>query len=189
MSRIGLPREHGFWVMLGAVLSAAVARNASLPAAWTTALLVLVVAAVIGGALGRRIRRNGRWQLASTAMLAAAGAPVGLVAGEPPATVVLATVAWLAVLLSGSLVVRSVLARSRRDERAQRSAGLAAIVVAAAGASFLGAAGEQRAALAALGAAGFAVAMLWLAPTTRDLKRLGLGLGALATLTAVLLSA
>lgn len=75
-----VPREHGFWVMLGAVVLAAVAEHPSL-AALLAAILVVGGAAMLGSLVHRQVRRQPRLQLASALALATAAA-VGFALAE-----------------------------------------------------------------------------------------------------------
>ena len=107
-SRMALvPREHGFWVMLTAVLLCALMQSNTLTLTLvTTAALVALASALAGGVIRRRVRRSGTAQLASAAVLALAGVPVAFVAKLPLSQIAVTTTAWAIVFVASALVVQ-----------------------------------------------------------------------------------
>ena len=73
-----LPREHGFWSMLGAVVLAAIVRSELSAATVLTALGVTALSGVLGGAFRRAVRRHETLQLGSAAVMGLAGVPIEL---------------------------------------------------------------------------------------------------------------
>lgn len=185
-----VPREHGFWVMLTAVLLCAGMQS---PAAGLllvlTALLVAVVVALAGGTIRRRIRRSNAAQLASATLLAGAGVPVALVGRVPLSQIGSTTLAWAVIFMANALVVHASIARAKRHER--RAWGLAALAVGMAAAASIGfAVSARNNAAMATALTGFGLAAIALvAPTARQLKPVGIALAGLATLAAFALAA
>jgi len=187
--RVGgfLPREHGFWVMLLAPLATSVARHAADPLAWAAGLAVLAAASVAGGLVRHRVRREGAAQIASAALLACSGAPVELAAGAALPALSLLVLAWAAIFVANTLVVRGAFARAARRAaraRALDGAAIAVCTTAALGFAFAGASSEALATgLAAL----VSTALVRTEPSVKQLKQIGLTITALATVAGVLL--
>ena len=111
---ITVPKEHGFWVMLAAVLVSSLLRAGM---AWPSVGVAVVLTTAIvaaAGALHKRVRKSSNAQLASTLALAAAGAPIEAAAGLGLGDIIGATAARLVVFSTGLFVVRAALARSSR---------------------------------------------------------------------------
>ena len=106
-----LPREHGFWTMLAAVVLAAVARSKPSPAVLLVALAVVALAVAAGAVFGRDIRRSGSLQLAAAASMSLAGVPIELAGGARPAAIALTTLAWAVVFTSSALCVTNTVVR------------------------------------------------------------------------------
>ncbi len=184
-----LPREHGFWVMLAAVLLCALMQSGrpSLTVV-VTALGVALVTALAGGTIRRRIRRSNTAQLASAALLATAGVPVALVARLPLSQIGVTTLAWAVIFVANAMVVHTSFARAKRQY--QRALGLAGLSVGTTAAASIGfaVAARNNAALATT-LTGFGLAAIALvAPTTRQLKPVGIALAGLATIAAFALA-
>jgi hypothetical protein len=114
-----LPREHGFWVMLGAAVLTAVARNWRSPAALIAAAVVVVGAAVVSGAFGATIRKREEQQVASAAALSFSGIPIDLAGGTPLVTAVATALAWAAVFTASAISARASFARAAHGGRSK----------------------------------------------------------------------
>jgi len=186
---VAVPREHGFWVMLGAVVLAAVAEHPSL-AALLAAMLVIAGAALLGSLVHRQVRQKPRLQLGSSLALAAAGAPIELGARVPWAEAALDATAWAAVFAAFTLSVWACTARSSRVRRRQvgvLTAG-AMLVPFAAAVGFALAERRGHAVAALLGAAASVAFAIW-RPGAKQMKPLGLTLAGVALLVALVLTA
>jgi hypothetical protein len=183
-----LPREHGFWAMLIAVLLAALLRVPLTLRSALAALGVAIIAAIAGGFVRRTIRRSGVAQPVSAAALALAGVPVELAGGASLRSMAAAVFAWVPVLAGSALIVRAAFARAARGKQ-HRAAWLDATAVALpAGACavfvLVGWHAEARAAgAAALGCA----ALVLTHPTVKQMKRVGLALASLTIVAALAL--
>jgi hypothetical protein len=158
-------------------------------AALLAAAVMLVGAASIGGLVHRRVRGNGNAQLASAAAMSLAGAPIAVVAGVEPARVVGTALAWVAIFVTSALIVRGTFARARSASRIAP----AWLDVAAVGLSALASAAFVtlgfRGASAATGLSALCAAALMASrPTVKQLKRVGLALGALSLVASILLA-
>jgi hypothetical protein len=151
------------------------------------ALAVMAAAALLGGLASRRIRRASRLQLASAVGLAALVVPVALAGGAPAALAFRSAGALAVVFLAGALAVRGTFARARRRAGPAWWFDAAAAAMPLVAAALFAAAGEPRHAVAvALAAAAMVAVSLW-RPTPRQLRPVGLGLGAVvAAVVAVL---
>jgi hypothetical protein len=184
-----IPREHGFWVMLAAVVLAALVEHPSF-AALIAAVLVVGQAALLGGLVHRRIRRRPGLQLASALALATAGAPIALAAGAPSVAVAFDTGAWAAVFAAFTLSVWACTARSSRVRR--RHVGvltLAAIVVPVVAGALLALAERPGHAVAALLGAAASSSFALVRPGAKQMKGIGLTLAGVAVLVALVLIA
>lgn len=183
-----LPREHGFWVMLAAVLVAAVARRPEALTVWLAALIMLVAAAVGGGLIRRKVRHNGAAQLASAAALAMAGAPVDHVAGIPPGAIAATVGAWATIFVACALVVRATFSRARGHDARARTTTFLSVLIPAIVASAYAVAGAIPHA-AATGAAALGCALVALSgPTVKQLKPVGWALASVSAVAALALS-
>ncbi len=185
-----LPREHGFWVMLAAVLLCASMQSRALSVALiATVAAVALMTALAGGTIRRRVRRSNAAQLASAALLAAAGVPVALVGRLPLAQIAATTAAWAVIFVANALVVHASLARAKR--RTRRAFGFAALAVGGTVAASIGFALSSRnnAAMATTITAFGLAAIALVAPTTRQLKPVGIALAGVAALAALALAA
>jgi hypothetical protein len=183
-----VPREHGFWVMLGAVVGSALARNPN-AAAGLAAVVVVAGAVLAGGAVRRQIRRRASLQLFASLALAAASAPIELAGGAPPFQALCNASAWAAVFSAFTLIVRACLARSSRVRRSEVGilTTLAVFFPLAAALAFV--LGELRvqAAAALLGAA-VASVIAYFRPDAKSMKPIGLSLAAAAVFVALILA-
>lgn len=178
------PREHGFWVMASAVLTAAVIGASGQLRVWLVALGVLVIAALLGGLLRRVVRHSGTLQLASAGLLSLLGVPVDLVAGRDGRSVLVTALAWAAIFVPSALVVRSTFWRARRDESRAWLLALGSVAIATIASGGLAALGYLAQALAcAVAAVGLAGVALW-RPTVKQLKSVGFSLAAIALVAA-----
>jgi hypothetical protein len=184
-----LPREHGFWVMLGAVVLSAFLRSGATLLLAAAALTVTVVAILGAVRMDRLVRRDGAAQVLSAGALGALSFPLDVVAGRTLTAAAATGLAWVAIFAASALVVRSLFARAGR--RASRSAPwLAAVSVLAPGAAALGfalAGSRAESAASLLTAAGLGVLVL-LRPTVKQLKPVGIGLAVLHAASAVVLA-
>jgi hypothetical protein len=183
-----LPNEHGFWVMLGAVLLCALLQAGGSLRAWLAAAVVLVAGALAAGFIRKRIRRSGVAQLVSAATLAFGGAPVALAAGIAWQRVAGTVIAWMVVFVSSALLVRAAFARARRAEELRAIVlDASAIGICSAANIVFGLLGARMEALAT-GLTAIACAVLVAKhPSVKELKGVGLALGAIAALAAVVL--
>lgn len=186
-----LPREHGFWVMVGAAvlppLLRGALRGAELGAAAGAVLLALLGARVAGSLVVRS-----EWaQLASSLGLPWLGVPVALIGGETLRWALAVAGLWSALFVAGSLSVRAALARGRRRHAEARSITMAAV---AAGALALVVTAwlTTQGTWLAFAAAGLLLALAFavLRPGPRQLRIVGLTLaGAALCATALVVSA
>lgn len=180
-----LPREHGFWVMLGVVSAAAAARASLAPRSLAILFVGAALCILVAARAGRVVRRSAAAQLGSAALLPFIGFPVEVAGGVPIADAMTTAFAWVAVFLSGAMIVRGVFERAaRRTARATAfDLGAFGLCTAAAGAlAVLGARGGATAAgIAAIGGAGIALAR----PSPRQLKAVGLAFAGLSIAAAV----
>jgi hypothetical protein len=186
MAELRLPREHGFWVMLAAVVLAALGRADFA----LRALLVTLgsIPLVISGAalIAKRVRRSSRDQLLASAVLPVIGVPIQLAAGLDLASILTSALALVVLFVASALVVRGAFARSRAHGSALRFDALAVVLT---GLGCLGfAALGQRAEAIALGLGFSLLGLIVLGkPTTKRLKSVGLGLAGVAAVAAVAL--
>lgn len=182
-----IPHEHGFWVMLAAVVLAALLAQPTV-ASLLTAVVVVAGAALLGSLVHMRIRRQPWLQLASALALAAAGAPVELMARTPLVDVAYDAAAWAAVFVGFTLSVWACTARNSRVRRRQVGALTACAVLAPlAGAVALELAERRGHALAALfGAAASSVFAIW-RPGSKQMKAIGFTLAGCALIVALIL--
>jgi hypothetical protein len=174
--------------MLLAVLLAALLRVPPSVSTLLTGLVVTIVAAIGGGLLRGLVRRSGNAQLASAAALAFAGLPVELAGGATLSSALAAVLAWIAILIGCALVVRAAFARAARGKaRVARRLEVAAVALPAlASAIFVLERSNAEAWATGAGAAGCAV-LMFLHPTIKQMKRIGIALAGLVTLAAVAL--
>jgi hypothetical protein len=181
-----LPREHGFWVMLGGTLVDGMLRT-SMNAATLLVAAVVALGAVGGAAAAhRRVRSRGSLQVAAALVLAVAGAPIEAAAGAPFTTLLVSAGVKSVVFISSVLVVRAALATSGKNG-SSRSARLylMASVLALAGAGALTAAHRAPEAIVCVLAIGSILLSAHRRPTAKDLKPLGLYVTALTLLTTL----
>jgi hypothetical protein len=183
-----LPREHGFWAMLGAALLCAVIQAEARPLAWAAALAVLVSGTLLAGVSRRLIRRSGVAQLVSALLLGVAGMPVALAGGVGWTSALKTAIAWMAVFLSSALVVRATFARARRNEEVRAiMLDTSAIAVSAAANIGFALASAPGEALATGVSAIFCALLVFRHPTVKQLKSVGLALAGVALVSALLL--
>jgi len=184
---IELPNEHGFWVMLCAVVLAAFAARPSVRSL-VAAVVVVAGATVLASFMHKIIRRRPRLQLASAFTLASAGVPIELAAGTPLTQAAYDACAWAAVFGAFTLSVWACTARSSRVRRHQVRALTASAVlfplIAAVGLTLRGHHGHALAALLGTGASSaFAI---W-RPGAKQMKAIGLTLAGVALVVALVL--
>ena len=187
--RQSLPSEHGFWVMLSAALGSALFRARVSLSSAGVALACALLAIVAGSAGHRWVRRSSRMQLAATVGLAFSGAPIELANGVSSASVALRSLSRAVVFFTSALVVRAAFARSaRRGEARSRLIALTSLAVPSlAGLTFLAAQRRPEAAACFMTSALCAL-LVFIRPTAKQLKPLGLALAGLALLSAVALA-
>jgi hypothetical protein len=181
-----VPREHGFWVILGAVVLSALSRSTGSPAAWIAACVVVIAATAVASLLGRNVRRSERLQLALAGALPVAGVPIRLAAGSSLASAAADACAWAVVFTASALSVRATFARASRSRHASATRlarGSVAVPMAAAFLFFL-ASLQTHAVVALVAAAGLAVLALW-APGAKQIRAVGLSLAAIALIAAI----
>jgi hypothetical protein len=185
-----LPREHGFWTMLAAVVLVAVARSGLSPAVLLVAAAVVAGAVALGAVSRRSIRRHESLQLASAVGLSLGDAPIELAGGAAPASVAVTVLAWAVVFLSSALCVRASFARAsrKRSEQAPWLQGTAVILPCVAAILFV-ATGAGAHAIAALIAAAGCTALAVKKPDVKQMKAVGLFLAGVTALAAVALGA
>ena len=182
-----LPREHGFWVMLALITASALLRVRAAGWAPLVAVLVLVVAPLVGGLLSRQVRGHGSWQLASTAVLSAVGVPVLWAGGDSMLNMLAFSLVWLSLNVAGALVVRAALQRRRARVKATLFECLGVRLPAGMLLGVLSISGwNERAALVVASAGLLLLVLQRLGP--QNLKRLGLSMSALSGVVGVLLA-
>jgi hypothetical protein len=184
-----LPNEHGFWVMLSAAVLSAELRASFGSAALSVGAVVFVAAVASASLFHRKIRSHEGAQLAATAGLGMAGAPIEWAAGLPPSTVLAGSVARLAIFLASSFLVRAAFARSSRKPGISSTRWQQAVLLLL-GIAFalLALAGRLVEARACALAVAVSVVLIWWRPTAKQLKPLGLSLAALSLGSAVVLA-
>ncbi len=183
-----VPREHGFWVMLSAVVIAAFLRNPGWGAIFV-ALTMTLGAAWIGGELRARVRRDGRLQLASSVVLAAAGIPVELAGGARGSDALANALAWMVVFGTLALCVWACTARSSRTRRPQVAAlTLLTFFVPLAGAAAFAFAGRRAPALATMLVAIASVAFAVWQPGAKQMRAIGLSLAGTTAFVGLVLA-
>lgn len=186
-STVRIPREHGFWVMLGTALSCAIGTAPERGFATLAAIGVAAAAIGLGAWWSRSVRRSSNFQLASSVLLAASGLPVSLVGGAPLESAIVTALAFAVIFFSGALLVRGAFARARGRGRA--------VVLHQAVAAVLSSAATVAFALSGFTAAAISSALVVLLvtvvalvrPTTKHLKPVGLALAAVSTAALVIL--
>jgi hypothetical protein len=181
----GVPREHGFWVMLLTVTLSAALRDPGWRAS-TTALAVVAIAIAAGSPLRPRIRRSAFLQLSSALGLSAAGLPVALSAGHRASEALIDSLAWSSMFVAFTFAVWACQARSSRVYRGRAGAfTLLSIVIPAAALAAYSFAGLPTQAFAAVLTTIFAAAFAILRPNVKQMKTVGLSLAACAVTSAV----
>ncbi len=184
-----LPREHGFWTMLAAVIVTATLRSGISAATLFTALSVTASLAVLGGVLGRAVRRHEALQLGAAAVMGLAGVPIELVAQLQPASIFMTALAWSVVFSASALHVRSSFAQASRNRRAQaRALSLGAVGLPLVAAAFFGVTNHAPQAAAALVAALGCAALGIARPGIKRMRAVGLSLASVAFLAALALA-
>jgi hypothetical protein len=183
-----LPREHGFWVMLLAVLATALTHHGNAGAAWLMAASVLVMASLLGGLFARRVRRAGTAQVASAFALAFGGLPVEIAAGAWAPDALLTGLAWAAIFVPSALIVRAAFARAAgRGERAHQLEVCAVGLCLAAAAAFT-ALGRFPETIATGSAAVMCALLACVQPSVKQMKPVGLTFAGLSAMSALLLA-
>jgi hypothetical protein len=184
-SAAGLPREHGFWVLLAVSLSTSMVRARALPLALAAALPVALMCVLVAATSRRFVRRSGWAQLIGAVLLAFAGVPLEALGGVSPGRIGAGAALRAIVFGSSVLLVRAALATSGKRGRS-KSAALYATAGALAGTGMLAFAAALRVpeAIGCAFAAGSAALLAWCHPTSKQLKPLGLYLAGLTLLAA-----
>jgi hypothetical protein len=174
-----LPREHGFWVMLGAVAITSLVRARFATAALVALGIVLPLATSGAALIGGRVRRNRRYQLLAATALPVVGVPIELASGIGLVSVLATALAWSSLFLASALVVRAAFERSRTGGNPAVLEGGALLVAAVGGLAF-GYLGLWHHALAL----GVSFVLLFFLvsrhPTVKQLRGVGLGLAGIA---------
>jgi hypothetical protein len=188
-SSLVLPREHGFWVMLLAALATAVGHHARLPLAWLLALLLLFLGTAVAGLLGRYVRRAEAAQVGSAKALAFAGVPIELAAGAPTRVWLTRACVWAVIFVAGALLVRAAFARAARRTHRARVLDFSSVMLCLLSTTLFIAFGFRAEGFATALAALVSAGIVWLHPTVKQLKPVGLALAGLSVTTAVILLA
>jgi hypothetical protein len=184
-----LPNEHGFWVMLSAAVLSAELRADFDRFALMMGALVFFVAVASAALFHRRIRSHEGAQLAATAGLGIAGAPIEWAAGLPLGSVLSGSLAWLVIFLASSFLVRAAFARSsRKPGTSSTSWQRAALLLLGSAFALLALSGRPVEARACVMAAAVCAVLSWWGPTAKQLKPLGLSLAGLALGSAAVLA-
>jgi hypothetical protein len=181
-----LPREHGFWVILGAVVLSALSQGFRSPAAWAAATVVIVAAVALASLSGRYVRRSERLQLVSAGLLSGAGIPIRIASSSGLSSAALDACAWAVVFIASALSVRATFARASRSRNASARwlvLGLVAIPAAAA-ICFSLASQRAHAVVTLVAALGLFVLALW-APGAKQIKVVGLSLAGIALVATI----
>jgi hypothetical protein len=175
-------------MLLAAVLSAQL-RTHFARSAVLVSVLVSGAAVAFASFLHRQIRGREAAQLAATACLALAGAPIEWAAGLPVSDVLAGTVARVAIFLFSSFIVRAAFARSARSPGVSSTVWQAASLLLLATAFAVLALADRMAEARACALAGVVGGLLaWWRPTAKQLKPLGLALAGLALGSAIVLA-
>lgn len=184
-----MPREHGFWVMLGAAILSAELRAELTVSASSCGVVVFVGAVASACRLRRKIRSHEGAQLAATASLGLVGAPVEWAGGLPLSAVVASTLARLAVFLASTFLVRAAFARSARRPSWSSGRWQGAALVLLGGAFVALTLAKRPVEARACALAGVAcLALACWSPTAKQLKPLGLSLAGVAFGSALALA-
>jgi hypothetical protein len=184
-----LPNEHGFWVMLLAAIVSAQLRTDFARSALLVSVVIAVAAVAFATLLHRKIRGRESAQLAATACLGLAGAPIEWAAGLPVSDVLAGTIARVAIFLFSSFTVRAAFARSARRPGVSSTVWQAASLLLLATAFAVLALADRLAEARACAMAGVGGGLLafW-RPTAKQLKPLGLALAGVALGSAIVLA-
>jgi hypothetical protein len=183
-----LPNEHGFWVMLLAAIGSALLRSHFARSALLVSVAIAVGAVAFATLLHRKIRGREGGQLAATACLGLAGAPIEWAAALPLSDVLAGTIARVAIFLFSSFMVRAAFARSARRPGLSSNVWQAASLLLLAMAFAVLALADRLAEARACAMAGVVGGLLaWWRPTAKQLKPLGLALAGLALGSAIVL--
>jgi hypothetical protein len=184
-----LPKEHGFWVMLGAAMISAAGRSQWQLSSMAATLLAGLTALVVAIFIHKRVRRMEWAQLLASTTLALLIVPGELLSGMTGLQVSCNVAAWAALFTGASLAVRSAFARAKRRRGLSITLACASVLVPAGIGALLFAAQEAAAMRVALvGSTGTLLIALW-RPLPKDLKKTGLSLAliVIAALAAELL--
>lgn len=178
------PREHGFWVMLAAVLASALWRGR-----FELELLLVLVAtglllALLGGQAGRYVRRRGWIQLFISAALGFTALPAELVSGVALGEGVLRGLGFGAIFATSACGVRAVFERSRHGAPNYAVASLLLPTLATAAFFGLGRVEALGTTLALV----TAVILALLRPSIKQLRLVGIALALLAAGAVLLLN-
>ena len=181
-----LPREHGFWVMLG--LSTAGGIGIAPTTQSMLASAILVVAAVWGAMrLKRLVRRSLPLQALSVVVLALLATPIAVFGGARLEQGLAVSVPLAFLFLSCSLCVHEILYRAKRRVPHATWSGRGAILLALSGVAVSATMFSWEAA-AAMAAGTLLIALLRLVrPSAKQLKRVGLSVAGVQTLAVALL--
>ncbi len=185
--RLTMPREHGFWVMLAAVVLSSAGSSGWQASAVGVALLSGVVAIGVAAFIHKMIRKAEWAQLLSSPVLAVLIAPAELLSGLPTLVVIYSVAAWASLFTASSLTVRAAFARSRKRQATGKAHLLSAVSIALpALATLLLYLAEQEEAMriTIVGTIGMSAMAIW-RPTAKRLQATGMAL-AFVVLTALL---
>lgn len=175
-------------MLSAAVLSAELRANFG-SLALVTGASVFASAVASASVLHRNIRSHESAQLAATAGLGMAGAPIEYAAGLPLSTVLSGSLARLAIFLASAFLVRAAFARSsRRPATSSGNWQRATLLLLGTAFALLALAGRLVEARACAMAIAVGIVLIWWSPTAKQLKPLGLSLAGLALGSAIALA-
>lgn len=188
--KLAIPREHGFWAMLLTVLVSSLLRTPPSPGVVGVTLGIVVAAVALGGHFSALVRKRPVAQLASSVLLAFAGAPVELAGGASLSSAAATTSTWAILFVSSSLTVRSVFASTGRlGANPWRSRGLTSLAVLSclfSSVAFYRLSLPAHTGALVLGALGCTLIAIW-HPSIKQLKPVGIALASLIVCCGVVL--
>lgn len=179
-----VPKEHGFWVMLGITVLSGIATAPSLNSvlAAVALVVVMVLAAMF---IGRGIRKNSLLQAMAAVAMGGAVVGLGLAGGGTVGEVLFVACPLTFVFVVTTVSVQGLLLRARRKRHAARGLAWGAVVLGIVGAGTcqwaFGWRGAVAVALSALVAIGFVASP----PSPKKLKRVGLTIAGVQLLAAL----
>lgn len=184
-TRLELPSEHGFWVMLLVILVAGAGLADFALAAIGVAVGLGVVGAVAGGRFHRQVRKSPLGQVLASALLGALLVPIAGTGQVPVGRIAADALAWVTIFASFSLTVRSVFSRASKKGNSAAITALALVLPAASALILFWQAHNASLPISIVGVGGAILFAVW-RPKPRDLKHSGLMMTVLLVLALVL---